>query len=105
MAQVSDWTERYRPISESHLEGNESQRRKIRDWLSEWQDGLPRKKALLLVGPPGVGKTTVARAIAQDMDWSVIELNASDARNAKQQHKALLIDLYSTTPTIRNNEH
>ena len=88
MAKVSDWTERYRPISESHLEGNESQRRKIRDWLSEWQDGMPRKKALLLVGPPGVGKTTVARAIAQDMDWSVIELNASDARNAAAIRKA-----------------
>ena len=88
MAKVSDWTERYRPISESHLEGNESQRRKIRDWLSEWQDGMPRKKALLLVGPPGVGKTTVARAIAQDMNWSVIELNASDARNAAAIRKA-----------------
>ncbi len=88
MAKVSDWTERYRPISESHLEGNESQRRKIRDWLTEWQDGMPRKKALLLVGPPGVGKTTVARAIAQDMDWSVIELNASDARNAAAIRKA-----------------
>ena len=88
MARISDWTERYRPISESHLEGNESQRRKIRDWLSEWQDGMPRKKALLLVGPPGVGKTTVARAIAQDMNWSVIELNASDARNAAAIRKA-----------------
>ena len=49
MAKVSDWTERYRPISESHLEGNESQRRKIRDWLTEWQDGMPRKKHFYLL--------------------------------------------------------
>lgn len=82
MAEVSDWTERHRPSSERQLEGNEVQRRKIRAWLDEWQNGLPRKKALLLVGPPGVGKTSVARAIAQDMGWNVIELNASDARNA-----------------------
>lgn len=88
MAIISDWTERYRPKSESHLEGNESQRRKIRDWLNQWQDGMPKKKALLLVGPPGVGKTTVARAVAQDMGWSVIELNASDARNAAAIRKA-----------------
>ena len=88
MAIISDWTERYRPKSESHLEGNEAQRRKIRDWLNQWQGGMPKKKALLLVGPPGVGKTTVARAVAQDMGWSVIELNASDARNAAAIRKA-----------------
>ena len=82
MAGITDWTERHRPSSERHLEGNEVQRRKIRAWLDEWKNGTPRKKALLLVGPPGVGKTSVARAIAQDMGWNVIELNASDARNA-----------------------
>ena len=82
MAVVSDWTERYRPSSECQLEGNEVQRREIRAWLDDWNNGLPRKKALILVGPPGVGKTSVARAIAKDMGWNVIELNASDARNA-----------------------
>lgn len=88
MGGVSDWTERHRPVSEMQLEGNEVQRRKIRKWLDEWQAGTPTKKSLLLVGPPGVGKTSVARAIAADMGWSVIELNASDARNAMAIRKA-----------------
>ena len=88
MGQASDWTERHRPRSEQLLEGNEVQRRKIRAWLDEWQNGSPKKKALLLIGPPGVGKTTVARAIAEDMGWNVIELNASDARNAAAIRKA-----------------
>ena len=88
MGQVSDWTERHRPRSEQLLEGNEVQRRKIRAWLDEWQHGTPKKKALLLIGPPGVGKTTVARAVAEDMGWNVIELNASDARNAAAIRKA-----------------
>ena len=88
MAGVSDWTERHSPTSERHLEGNEVQRRKIRAWLDDWQNSTPRKKAILLVGPPGVGKTSVARAIAQDLGWNVIELNASDARNAAAIRKA-----------------
>ena len=56
MSGVSDWTERHRPTSESHLEGNETQRQKIRKWLDDWKNGVPKNKAILLVGPPGLVK-------------------------------------------------
>ena len=85
---VEDWTERYRPKSERHLEGNEAQRKRIRQWLQQWGEGKPEKVGILLTGPPGVGKTSIALAIAADMGWDVIELNASDERNAAALRRA-----------------
>ena len=38
-------------------------------------------KPILLVGPPGVGKTTLAKLAAKQFGYDMIELNASDVRN------------------------
>ena len=83
-----DWTERYRPTATRELEGNDTQRKRIRNWLTSWEQGVPNKRGMLLSGPPGVGKTSLATAIANDMGWDVIELNASDQRNAAAIRRA-----------------
>lgn len=43
----------------------------------------PNKPALLLSGPPGIGKTTTVRLLAKQMGYELIETNASDLRNKK----------------------
>jgi replication factor C large subunit len=40
----------------------------------------PEKSAILLEGPPGVGKTSIVYALANDLNMEVIETNASETR-------------------------
>lgn len=79
---MMDWTEKYRPKTVKQIVGNHSQIRKFLSWANAWKRGNPQKKAVVLSGKPGIGKTSAAYALAHDFDWLPIELNASDARNA-----------------------
>lgn len=82
-----DWTETYRPQSLADLVGNGPSVKKLHDWAKAWETGIPARRAIILAGPPGTGKTSAALALANDMGWACIELNASDARNAERIKK------------------
>ncbi len=77
------WTEKYRPKNLSEIIGNEQAIEEVRKWALLWESGKPQKP-LLLVGPPGVGKTATAYALANEFDWEIIEMNASDERSAQR---------------------
>ena len=78
------WVEKYRPTRLSDIFGNTAAVNNLKKWLSGWNSGKKSaKKAALLVGPAGVGKTSTALALANEMGWDVIEINASDKRNKK----------------------
>lgn len=78
------WVEKYRPRRFREVIGNNQAINEIIRWAEEWEKGVPKYKALALVGKPGCGKTTVAKVLAEEMGWGVIELNASDVRNEQR---------------------
>ncbi|WP_393970957.1 replication factor C large subunit [Oxyplasma meridianum] len=89
------WADRYRPRSLSELIISTSSLEKISQWLDQWKEGVPVKKALVLYGPPGVGKTSAALAIAHDLGYPFVEMNASDQRNRESMKSiALMAALY-----------
>ncbi|WP_048183476.1 replication factor C large subunit [Methanosarcina siciliae] len=77
-----EWAEKYRPRTLEDVVGNKKAVRDFRAWAEEWQSGIPETRAVILYGPAGIGKTSSAHALARDMEWDVIELNASDQRTA-----------------------
>ncbi|ESP87765.1 replication factor C large subunit [Candidatus Halobonum tyrrellensis] len=76
---MTDWTEKYRPRSLAELRGNDKAVDAFREWAESWDD---HREAVVLHGSPGVGKTSAAHALAADMGWETVELNASDQRTA-----------------------
>ena len=74
---MTDWTEKYRPSTLSEVRGNDKARDALEEWADTWES---HREAVVLHGSPGVGKTSAAHALASDLGWPTIELNASDAR-------------------------
>jgi hypothetical protein len=80
------------PYAHLHPSVEESLRR----WLLE-----PKTAAFLLVGSPGVGKTTLAREILKNEGYKIIELNASHTRSG-QAFKKQIIPLLTQTSVLES---
>lgn len=107
------WVDRYAPKKLEDLVGNQNKVSECMQWLTDWYDiqsgklnkkavhktreknrpiNDPNARAMLLSGPPGIGKTTTVRLLADLLGFDMLEMNASDTRN-KSSIESMLQDL------------
>ncbi len=98
---MAGWAEKYRPATLDDVVGNPAAVSDLRKWANAWVRGRPDRKAVILQGDPGIGKTSAALALAREMGWTLIEMNASDSRNAdaieRVATRGSVLQTFSTT--------
>jgi replication factor C large subunit len=86
----SSWAEKYRPKRFIEVFGQDESIEKIKDFINSISSGRKgTKKAIILHGGPGIGKTTIAQVIANETNSEIFELNASDLRNKSRLQEIL----------------
>lgn len=76
------WIDKYKPTKITQIIGNGESIKEIYNWLKNWKCGI-KPNAILVTGPPGIGKSSSIAIIAQFTGYDIVELNASNQRSAK----------------------
>ncbi len=80
------WIEKYKPKRISEIADQHKAIGEVLKWIEKWKPG---KEALFFYGPPGCGKTLLAEALANEKGWTLLRMNASDKRTAKDVESIL----------------
>ncbi|XP_069022905.1 replication factor C subunit 1 [Embiotoca jacksoni] len=118
------WVDKYRPRSLKTVigqQGEQSCANKLLRWLQNWykhhsggaekpaaarfgkfgggggRDDGSGHKAALLSGPPGVGKTTTAALVCEELGFSYVEMNASCTRSKNSLKEVVAESLNNTS--------
>lgn len=95
------WTVKYAPSGLGQICGNKTAVEKLQRWLRMFpknqqkgfklagSDGSGIYRAVMIHGPPGIGKTTAAHLVAKLEGYDVVESNASDTRSKKLVEQGL----------------
>jgi replication factor C large subunit len=74
------WVRKYAPRKLNQVDGLDSALAELGKFVTRFKKG----KALMLYGSSGGGKTSSVYALAHELGYELIEINASDTRNADQ---------------------
>lgn len=70
------WTEKYKPKNLKEVYGHNKAVEELKNFITKKKRG-----AILIYGTTGNGKTSAVHAIAKELDYELLEVNASDTRN------------------------
>lgn len=76
------FTKKYEPKSLKDINGQDKAIKELKDLIDNFKK--QKKKAIWVYGPSGCGKTSIAHALANEFNYEIIEVNASDFRNEEQ---------------------
>ena len=69
------WVDKYTPSTMADIIGHKEPIQQLTQFLQAGRGGI------LIVGPPGIGKTTTVHVVARELGYKVAEHNASDTRS------------------------
>ncbi len=90
------WILKYEPKNTDEFIGNSSIVEHVKGWAEAWLKGK-KQKPIMLTGPIGVGKTALAVALAREYCFELLEINASDDRDAKRINRTIGLASVSRT--------
>ena len=76
------WVDKYKPKNVSEVRFQSQVINTVKDFIENYKK--QKKKALIVYGPTGTGKTSSIYAIASELGLEIIEVNASDFRNSDE---------------------
>ena len=95
---MQSWCNKYSPNCLKDILITQKNKKIIKDWMISYKkDPRNTKKILLLSGPPGTGKSSLANILLKEFGYRIIEYNASELKGAKSIQEVL-----TNTLTYRN---